>query len=161
MATPTATAFTVADFLGAQIQARIDDDTFDDAVVSVSEELISDAADCPDAEGVIVRVVPTDQGVNRTDRAQSLEDRPIVVIQVCFANREPMTQAKRRRCGNLAVQILRYFKHRDRTELPTLDATLVDAESEVVTLFEDDIFRTIGVAMAAITLTYRQQNATV
>jgi hypothetical protein len=160
MATPTAFAFSVADAIGTEIAAKIADATFDTATSQVDEELVSDAAACPADEGILIRVVPLEQQFTRTNRADELEDKAVLVVQVCRALNGTITTAKKRACANLAVQILRYFAHKSRTRITSLDAYFVDNESEVVTLFEDEVYRAIGVVMAAVTLTYRKQAAT-
>lgn len=160
MSTPVAFAFTMADAVAAAITAGIAATTFDDATVESSEEFVLDAAAMPADGSLIVRVVPIDQRAARGGRGQGLEDRAFVVIQVASLITGEITAAKRRAPANYAVNLFRYFLHRGRYGGGDNAAAIVEEESEVETLFDDEVFRAIGCAMAAVLLVFRKQAAT-
>jgi hypothetical protein len=156
MPTATADVFSIADRIEAEISARITDLTFAAATVEGTEELSIKAEDCPADGSLIVFVIGVDEKLTRNNRAAECETGNVVIVQVAALVSGEQTAAKRRSPGNYAVAIYKHFFKNANYNATTGDC-LVDSESEMLFLFEDDVFAGLGVAMAAFRLTYRNQ----
>lgn len=158
MPTGAADVYSIADRIATEIQARITDLTFSPATLKETEELAVTSEECPEDGSLLVKVIGVDQAFARTNRDAEGEARCTTVIQVACRIDAAGTKELRRAPGNYAVAIYKHFFKNCNYNKTTGDA-LVDNESEMLFLFNDDVFAALQVAMAALRLTYRNQAA--